>query len=142
MTLKEELERSGFAKTGDFGGQPKITYWTPDGRQIRTMMDIHEYARKDATGKVIESGLRDANLDRGWLTTKPVVLQKYCAGCDKWHPTDAEVKECIRKKTALIAKHAKLAKKELKQTDEGRLDKLESDMDEIKGMFKKLMEKM
>jgi hypothetical protein len=142
MTLKDTLEREGFAKTGDFGGQPKITYWTPDGRQIRAMPDMHEYARKDAKGKVIESGLRDANLDKGWLTSKPQILQKYCPGCDKWHQTDVEVKECIRKKNALVSKHSKIAKKELKQSDDSRLDKLESDMGELKDMFKQLMEKM
>ena len=138
---RQQIEAQGFGKTGDVGGQPKITYYTPDGRVIRAMPDMHEYALKDAQGKVIEQGLRDANLDKGWLSAKPVTLQKYCGGCDKWHPTDAEVKECIRKKAVLIAKHTRQGKKDLAKGDGDRISKVESDVADIKDMLRQLLEK-
>ena len=47
---RQQIEAQGFAKTGDVGGQPRITYYTPDGRVIRAMPDMHEYALKDAKG--------------------------------------------------------------------------------------------
>ena len=34
------------------------------------MPDIHEYAQMSG-GKIVAQGLRDANLDRGWLLAKP-----------------------------------------------------------------------
>ena len=138
-SLREQLDSQGFAKTGDFGGQPKTRYYTPDGRTIMAPPDMHEFARRDAAGKVVEQGVRDANFDKGWLPMMPAVLQKYCGGCDKWHPTDAEVKVCIKKKSALVAKHTRTAQKEL---GDDRVAKLETDMGELKGMFAKIMEKL
>lgn len=119
--------------TGSIGGQPKSTYWTPDGRVIRAMPDIHEYLYKG------ENGLRDANLDKGWLLQKPSELKLYCPHCDYWHDTEGEIKGCKLKHTALIAKHTKKAKKELGGLD--RIDKLEKDMGEIKDLLKKLLER-
>ena len=117
--------------TGDIGGQPKQRYWTPDGREIWSMPDIHENAL----------GFRDANLDRGWLTTKPTELKLYCPHCDRWHDTIKEVNQCGAKRKVLYAKHARLARKELKVTEpDERINKLESDMAEIKGLLKRLLE--
>ncbi len=141
--IKAQAVAQGFAKSGDVGGQPKQTYWTPDGRQIRAMPDMHEYAKKNGKGEIIESGLRDANLDSGWLTSKPQVLQLYCNGCDMWHKTPQEVKECRAKKLASSRKWQHIAKKELKKEsgDDGRIDRLESAVSELTVMMKKLLEK-
>lgn len=124
--------------TGDIGGQPKQTYWTPDGRPIRAMPDMHEWAKKDNKGVVIENGVRDANLDKGWLLSKPTELKLYCPHCDLWHNEKSEIIKCERSRSKLIAKHTKQAKKDL--SGNGRLNKLENDMDEIKNLLTKLLE--
>ena len=135
MTIMERIDKEGFAKTGDFGGQPKTTYWTPDGRKIRAMPDMHEYTRRDKDGKVIDSGVRDANLDKGWLNYKPTSLQLFCPHCDRWHMTKADVDTCGKSKKRVILKAERLAKKEMKLTDDGRVAKLEQRVD---GMDSKL----
>ena len=119
--------------TGDIGGQPKITYWTPDGRVLRNLPDWHEYWRTDANGRIVETGMRDANLDKGWLTTKPEILKLYCEGCDKWHNTQDEVNGCIGRKKLLHEYHQKQATKEVSISQ--RMDKLES-------MFSQILEKL
>ena len=125
-------------KTGDIGGQPKMTYWTPDGRMVRAMPDMHEYSRTQ-NGKVVENGIRDANLDKGWLLQKPDVLKPYCEGCDRWHDTQKEINSCIKKKELLTAKHAKKAQKELGVEGANRIETLESDMADLKKMMKQLI---
>ena len=126
--------------TGNIGGQPKTKYFTPDGLIIRAMPDIHEYAQKDDIGKVISSGLRDANLDKGWLTQKPTTLMLYCPHCDLWHATTKDIDQCGAKRKALYSKHGKLAKRELGKSD-SRINKLESDIAEIKGLLNRLLNK-
>lgn len=121
--------------TGDIGGQPKITYWTPDGRVIRSMPDMHEYSRTNGGGKVVESGIRDANLDRGWLLQKPNELKLYCLHCDQWHDTQKEITECGRKKKTFVAKSVREAKK----NGDDRISSLENDMTEIKSLLKQLI---
>lgn len=121
-------------KIEDIGGQPKMTYWTPDGRSIRAMPDIHEYS-KTQNGKIVENGMRDANLDKGWLTTKPDILKPYCEGCDRWHDTQKEVDTCIKRKSLLLEYHQKRSEKELKPDISQRMDKLES-------MFSQILEKL
>jgi hypothetical protein len=121
-------------------GQPKQTYYTPDGRKIMAMPDMHGYEKHDAKGRTIEAGVRDVNLDRGWLPQPPQVKKPYCPHCDRWHDTPDEVVQCGEKKGAFVAKIAKEAEAELPKAD--RIEKLESDMAEIKSMFKALLEKM
>jgi hypothetical protein len=137
-TLKREIEAKGFGKVGDIGGQPKQKYWTPDGRMILAMPDMHEFVNR----KTNLAGTRDANLDKGWLTSLPSVIKPYCPHCDKWHDTVKEVTVCGNKKKAFDLKYKKMAEKDLKQTDGNeRIDKLENDMSDIKSMLKKLLEK-
>ena len=124
--------------TGNIGGQPKQIYWTPDGRQIRAMPDIHEYALKDKDDKIIANGVRDANLDKGWLLQKPVELKLYCHQCDMWHDTEGEIRQCELKNTKFVAKCEKKAKKEL---GDDRVGKLEAEMGEIKNLLKQLLER-
>ena len=123
---------------GNIGGQPKQIYWTPDGRQIRAMPDIHEYALRDNKGVVISNGVRDANLDKGWLLQKPVELKPYCHQCDGWHDTKEEIRACELKYARLVAKHEEKAKKEL---GIDRIGKLEADMGELKNLMKQLLER-
>ncbi len=128
---KQELAKKGYA---DIGGTPKIAYFTPDGRVIMALPAMRTYS--DDNG----GGTRDANLDKGWLTSMPTELKPYCPHCDLWHGTEGEVNECGRKKNVLAVKWQRKAKKELSQEDGGRLDKLEGDMGEIKDLLKKLLE--
>ena len=128
--------------TGDIGGQPKQRYWTPDGRLILAMPDMREYARTNRQGEVLESGIRDANYDKGWLAQKPTELKLYCLSCDLWHDTEAELIKCQRQKKVFDGKWLKRAKKEKKQNGEAnddRISKLENDMGEIKELLQRLI---
>jgi len=135
-------------KTGDIGGQPKQRYWTPDGRLIMALPDMREYSHTDRAGKVIDSGIRDANYDKGWLGQKPTELKLYCSHCDLWHDTQAEIIKCQRRKKAFDDKWTKRSKKEHRQngeTNDGRISKLETDVGEIKsdlGDIKNLLKKL
>ena len=140
MVVDEQAYREGRVAK-DIGGQPVQTYWTPDGRMMKAMPDIHEFAKKDKAGKVVSQGTRDANLDKGWLQSKPLVLKLYCPACDKWHDTPVEVKVCIVKKKAFQARWDKAAKKEVGKDGTERLDKVESDVSEIKDMLRQLLSK-
>jgi hypothetical protein len=148
--MPTEAERramqAGYGRTGDIGGQPKQTYYTPDGREVRAMPDMHEYVithkREDKrfTGGfelTQTTGLRDANLDK-WLASPPANPLPHCPHCDTWHKTIAEVDACGERIKTLTKK----ALKEAPVDKEDRLTKLESDMADIKDMFKKLLEKM
>ena len=142
-TAIHQAEENGLVQTGQIGGQPKQRYWTPDGSVIFAMPDIHEYAQMSG-GKIVAQGLRDANLDRGWLLAKPTKLQVHCGGCDKWHPTQKEVDACIKKKTAYGEKWNKAARRQLKQQPEasGDVAELKAEMKELKSMFSKVLEKL
>lgn len=141
MIDKQQLEEQGFVQTGDIGGQPKHVYWTPDGRKIMAMLDLHEYIKRGKTDNVIEQGVRDANLDKGWLTTKPDNLKPYCPHCDKWHDTEVDVIKCGEKKIIFITEWERKAQKELAKSGDNRIDKLEGELSEIKDMLRKLLEK-
>jgi len=126
-------------KTGDIGGAPKQNYYTPDGRIIRAMPDMHGYGnQRDKEGNIIESGVRDANLDKGWLAQMPSELKPYCPHCDRWHDTEDEIAKCeqVRKKWV-----TNLTKKAQKELGGDRIDKLETEISEIKNLLTKLLEK-
>ncbi len=118
--------------------QKKQIYWTPDGRKLTLAPLMRGWVKRDAKGKEIESGIRDANLDKGYLLNKPIELKPYCPHCDQWHDTEKEIKECGRKRADFIKNVTRKAKKEVGLTGDGRLDKLEADMVEIKGLLLKL----
>ena len=120
------------------GGQPKQAYYTPDGRKIMAMPDMHTYEKRDKSGRVIEAGVRDVNYDRGWLPTMPNVKKLYCPHCDRWHDEESQVVQCGEKKGAIV----KAAMRDVPTPEPDRIEKLESDMAEIKDMFKKLLERM
>jgi len=130
---KEQIAEQGFGITGSLGGQPKRTYYTPDGRVIKALPDIHAYRKGQ------ESGERDANYDKGWLPTMPSTPELYCPHCDRWHPTQEEVDKCGEKKKRFDTKWQKKAAKEV--NPDARIEALESELSDIKGMLKQLLER-
>ena len=130
---KREIEATGYGLNGYIGGLPRKTYYTPDGRLIRTIPNMREYVKK-RDGKVIENGIRDANFDKGWLETKPSVLKPYCKGCDCWHDTEAEVAACIMQSKAFISAQEVKAKKE--EADE--MANMKKELAELKALVAKL----
>jgi len=136
-----QAESAGINQTGQIGGQPKQKYYTPDGSIIFAMPDIHEY-QQTSKGKVVAQGLRDANLDRGWLLSKPEKLQIYCGGCDKWHPTQKEVNACIKKKSAFTKEWEAKAKKDLPKDASAEMAEMKTEMKELKTMFSEVLEKL
>ncbi|KKN60865.1 hypothetical protein LCGC14_0527360 [marine sediment metagenome] len=129
---KEGIERSGYGISGDIGGIGRQTYFTPDGRKMRAIPAIRDYVVKQ-DGKVIESGTRDANYDKGWLPVMPTELKPHCDGCDNWHDTQEEVDACILGKKTKAAEWEKWAKERqqgeameaAKETEELRTEFLE-----------------
>ena len=136
-----QAEANGVTLTGQIGGQPKQRYYTPDGSIIFAMPDMHEF-QQTSGGKIVAQGLRDANLDRGWLLTKPEKLQIHCGGCDKWHPTQKEVDACIKKKTAFGEKWNRKARKDLPKDASAEMAEIKVEMKELKSMFSQVLEKL
>lgn len=130
------IESVGFGITGDIGGLKRTIYWTPDGRMMKAISQIREFVKRDTKGNVVDSGTRDANLDKGWLLQKPSVLKLYCPNCDTWHDTAAEIKAC----------GIRLKKFEQRELDKAQLEEkqhtsdLEQKVAQLEAMVKKLME--
>lgn len=140
---REQIKLKGYA---DIGGLKKNRYWTPDGREIIAVPSIRTY-NKIKDGKIIESGTRDANLDKGWLTQKPTNPKHYCPHCDRWHDTKKQIEVCGTAKQAVTRKFEKIAqeekKKEGSEEDSLKLEvaALKSEMSEIKDMLRQLLKK-
>ncbi len=117
------------------GGQPKKRYWTPDGREITAQPNTHGTS---------DGGIRDANLDKGWLASKPTELKLYCPHCDMWHDTKDEVAKCGAKKKAIENKYKREAKKtigkEVADKDK-EIENLRAEMAEIKDLLNKMVAK-
>ncbi len=93
---KQVLEGQGYVSRGASGGPNKSLYYTPDGREVWAIPAHRVRVRKFNDGRPSESFTVDANFDNGWLPSPPTgKLQKYCKGCDKWHPTQKRVDTCI-----------------------------------------------
>lgn len=140
---KTQILRDGYGKSGDIGGQPKTRYWTPDGREIWAAPSWREFARKNAKGQLLESGIRDANLDKGWLTQKPSILKLFCPSCDLWHDTQKEIAECQKKRQASASQWQTWAEKKKKETaptpEDGRLSALEQQVLELKELLLRVL---
>jgi hypothetical protein len=135
-----QVQETGYGISGSIGGQPKMRYYTPDGRVIFAHPSMREWRGKDGNGNVI-SGIRDANLDKGWMMTPPEHPKMYCAGCDKWHDTKEDIDKCIKRKKAFQDKWDKMAAKQIKQESPepndinerlGRLEQMMAKLLEVK----------
>lgn len=128
-------------KGGVTGGARKMRYWTPDGREILAVPSMRTY-RMTQSG--IE-GIRDANLDKGWLMQPPTDPKPYCPHCTNWHDTLEEVKECGAKKKAMQARYDKAAKKTIRSEGgevaelKEKVSGLETDISDIKSMLTKIL---
>jgi len=136
LKVTPAIELTGFGISGTIGGLARTTYYTPDGREVRAIPNIRHWVKKDKDGKVIASGIRDANLDSGWLLQKPTLLKLFCATCDKWHDTPSEVKACKTKQDRLIARSLRSANKE----EASKTVSLEQKVAALEAKIAKLME--
>lgn len=134
--LSPTIETAGFGITGDIGGLPRTTYYTPDGRVIKAIPGLRDYVLRDKDGRVIGSGTRDANYDKGWLPAMPTELKLYCSGCDMWHDTQEEIDACIAKKSKWVNA---LGKKVMKQNGDD-VETLRKEVAELKEMLQKALE--
>lgn len=135
------IEATGYGISGDIGGSFRQTYWTPDGRMVKAIPDIRDFVRKDKDGKVIGSGRRDANLDRGWLLAPPPPDRRkaFCRWCDGWHDDEAGVKACKAIEDKKAQKRELHARKEIAdQVDEKdkRIDELTKQLDALTKLVK------
>jgi len=94
-----------------WGGQPRKTYYLPDGRIEKAIPAWREWERKNPDG-TRETGTRDANYDRGWLDAPPAEPKLTCKWCGQWHDTEEEIAECERKQQKLINYGMKVVRKE------------------------------
>ena len=142
--LNEEQVRRSIRSGADFGvtaptgGARKQVYWRPDGIRVIAVPNIREFVIKDDKGSVVSSGQRDANLDKGWLTTSPLNPKLHCQWCDTWHDTPAEVAACKKQYEQDKARREAAAKrefnKESKQKDD-RIAELESKLNKVMKML-------
>jgi hypothetical protein len=115
------------------GGLPTQRYFTPAGEEIFAVPSMREFQQKDENGKIVRSGTRDGNLDKGWTMTMPEVLKFKCP-CKQFHDTQEAVDVCVSKRAIESAKWETRAQKEINATSsasETRIDDLEKD---VKGM--------
>ena len=141
LASEEEIQEQGYGVTGVTNTERLQEYWTPDGREILASPAMREYITRNKEGKAIGGGIRDANLDKGWLLQPPQIPKLECGYCDKWHDTEEEMIKCAARKKTSDAKYLKRAKKEIGKDSDSRVNQLESDMSEIKGLLQKLLEK-
>ena len=142
-STKQEAARTGAAVSPTWGGPQKRRYYTPAGEEVYSLPSWREFVRKDSDGRILEQGTRDANLDKGWSLSLPTELKVACSGCGKWHDTDGEVDACIDTRTAQMAQWQKedaAARAEQNNADvEGRLDKLEEGLSDIKSLLQQAL---
>lgn len=136
MKVSPAIEAAGYGLSGNIGGLPRKTYYTPDGRTIKAIPQIREWCRKDASGKIIETGTRDANLSLGWLESPPTVLAITCPTCGNWHDTKALVRKCKAAQQLLIEKSEARTKQEF--TD--KTSALEKQVAELTAKLDRLLE--
>ena len=97
---RRQLASAGVASGATWGGPGKRRYFAPDGREVWSTPAMRDFVRRDAEGKVIEEGVRDANLDRGWTMSPPTQLMIHCRACDKYHWEEEEVASCMASRKA------------------------------------------
>ena len=107
------IEAAGYGISGDIGGLKRTVYYTPDGRIIRAIPQIRDWVKKNKEGKAIDSGVRDANLDKGWLLQMPQVKKLFCPHCDQWHDTQVEIEACKIQQDKMLERETAVAREEL-----------------------------
>lgn len=140
---EDEIRRVGYGISGDIGGIGKQTYFTPDGRRIRSVPNTRDYVLKDKDGKVIESGTRDGNFDKGWLPVMPTELKPHCDGCGDWHDTQEGVDKCIKGKEEQTRKwdeYAEQQKKKNTDAQNGDVEELRVEVLEMRGQMNEILE--
>jgi len=147
-STKQEAARTGAAVSGVWGGPQKQRYYTPTGEEVYSIPSWREFTRKGPDGRILEQGTRDANLDKGWSLSLPTELKVACSGCGKWHDTEEEVNACIETRSAQVARwqredaDARAEKNNAEQNNadvEGRLDKLEEGLSDIKTLLQQAL---
>jgi hypothetical protein len=128
---KQALESSGYYAGGIKGGPIRVHYWKPCGCEVFAIRSERGYVKKDANGKVTEQGIRDANLDKGWLLAPPEVLKPCCNSCGEWHDTPELVAECNERQRLLVEKSYREAIKEYGNPTNDRLDRLEAAIESL-----------
>jgi len=131
---KQSAQRTGIAVSPIWGGQNEQKYYKPTGEVVFTSPSLRGNPGAHQ---------RDANLDRGWSLTPPADPKVACAGCNKWHDTHELVDACIdrhEKQRTRWQKEDDAIRDEKKgladQADfEGRLDKLEEGLSDIKTLL-------
>ena len=116
MRLTKAIEAAGYGVSEEIGGIEKKFYYTPDGRQFIGIPRIVTSVDKK-TGR---TAVRDSNLDKGWLLTKPTRLAPHCPNCGEWHKNKAEITACGVKQARLLAKTQKDQKAHLKTVSKDR----------------------
>jgi hypothetical protein len=146
---QRELASSGAALGQVWGGPQRTRYYTPWGEEVLAIPSMRDWVRKDAGGRVVESGTRDANLDKGWTLGPPTEPKQHCAGCDAWHTTEEEAAACVVAKAAVTEAWEKKAR-QMRAKERGgvvesdasdRLDQLEEGQARIEGLLVKLLER-
>jgi hypothetical protein len=143
MTNQKRENLGGRGATGVIlsGGLPKRRYYAPDGEEVFAIPSMREFQAKNAAGKVIRSGTRDANLDKGWTTTPPSTLKIKCA-CKKYHDTQDEVDFCVAKRGASAAKWERTATTGDEQPQiepSERVDAMQAQLDEMKAQLQEVL---
>lgn len=143
------MEATGAALASVWGGPRKQLYYTPTGEEIWAIPSIRDWVQKDAGGKVVAQGERDANFDKGWLTSPPTELKITCPACSFWHDTDDEVQDCVKVKAVFAKKWDKKAHHltkngtgdggEAVEALNGRVESLEGKLDSIESLLKQLV---
>lgn len=132
---KRQIRDNGFGISGSIGGITRQKYFTPDGREILAIPSLRGYQSRDGSG-----GIRDANLDNGWLLQPPTDLKLYCRYCDKWHDTQADIDQCGKKRNSFISRYQKEAEKMTAEAAPA-IAQLKSDMETMKQMLATLLAK-
>lgn len=140
---KRMIAAQGYGPSGKVWDKGKrVKYWTPDGREIIALPSVRGFIRKDKDGKVIETGTRDANLDKGWLLAPPTDPKVRCTHCDKWHDTQEEVDGCGASTRAFISHKAQQVKKEFgidEPVSRKEFEELKGGLDEIKQLLTEVL---
>ena len=128
MVDKRQLESQGYGLGATWGGPRKAKYYAPDGSMIEAIPGH----LTDGHGTII-----DRYLLLGYTLTPPEHPKPHCAGCNKWHDTEAEVKACIKRSKARAKKWDDWAKAKRNREGSKETDELKKEVTELKESIKR-----